>query len=212
MGVKNYEMDFLINDIKNLAEKLGIDRFYLAGHDWGGVIAWCFAEKYPNLVKKLVILNAPHPKIFQERLKNDKAQQRASYYIFEFLKPHGEKFVIENDYKWLKWALFKGIINQEEFTESDKNEYLKAWTQPGAIVGGVNYYRANTAFDKWTGYIKVPTIVIHGMKDIAVLPSILEDLLKYVQDLKIIRAENASHWVMHDDPNLVVSTIKDFFI
>ena len=212
VGVENYKMEFLIKDIKDLADILGIDTFFLAGHDWGGVIAWCFAEKYPERVKKLMILNAPHPKIFQERLRNDKAQQKASFYIFEFLKPHGEKFVIENDYKWLKWAVFKGIINQEEFSEFDKNEYLKAWTRPGAILGGVNYYRANTTFNNWTGHIKVPTVVIHGMKDVAVLPSILDDLPNYVQDLKIIRAENASHWVMHDDPNLVVSTIRDFFI
>jgi len=212
VGIENYKMEFLIKDVKNLADALGIDTFFLAGHDWGGVIAWCFAEIYPERVKKLMILNAPHPKIFQERLRNDKAQQRASFYIFEFLKPQGEKLAIDNDYKWLKWAVFKGIINQDEFTEFDKNEYLKAWTQPGAIVGGVNYYRANTIFNNWTGLINVPTIVIHGMKDVALLPSILDDLSNYVQDLKIIRAENASHWIMHDDPNLVASAIRDFFI
>jgi pimeloyl-ACP methyl ester carboxylesterase len=211
-NVDNYRMEFLIKDITDLADILGIDTFFLAGHDWGGVIAWCFAEKYPERVKKLMILNAPHPKIFQERLKSDKAQQRASFYIFEFLKPQGEKFVIENDYKWLKKAVFEGIINQKGFTNFDKNEYLKAWAQPGAIIGGVNYYRANTTFNNWTGYIKVPTIVIHGMKDVALLPSILDDLSKYVQELKIIRAENASHWILHDEPDLVVSTIRDFFI
>ena len=148
-------------------------------------------------------------KIFQQKLRTDKKQQKASYYIFEFLKPDGEQFVIKDDFKWLKWAVFSGT--KKNFTDFDKEQYLSAWTQPGAILGGVNYYRANLNFKDWTGKITVPTLVIHGMKDIAVLSSVLDDLPDYVADLKIIRAESASHWVMHDVPDLIVSSFKEFF-
>jgi pimeloyl-ACP methyl ester carboxylesterase len=211
-GLENYKIEILVEDIKGLIDNLDLksDNIYLVGHDWGGVIAWCFAEKYPNLLKKLIILNAPHPKIFQEKLRTSKAQQKASFYIFEFLKPNGEKWLFDGDFKWLKWAVFEGVIDKKNFTEFDKKQYLDAWSQPDAILGGVNYYRANLTFDNWTGIIEVPTLVIHGMKDIAVLPHVLDDLNRYVKNLKIVKSEKSSHWVMHDDPKLVISQIKNF--
>ena len=210
-GVSNYKIELLIDDIKGLVESLNLGKVFLAGHDWGGAVAWAFAEKYPDMLHKLAILNAPHMKIFQQKLRTDKKQQKASFYIFEFLKPDGEKFLFKDDYKWLKFAVFEGMINKKDFTDFDKEQYLKAWRQPGAILGGVNYYRANTSFKDSTGKIIVPTLVIHGMKDIAVLPSVLDELSNYVSDLKVIRAENASHWVMHDEPELIVSSFKEFF-
>ena len=210
-GVEKYKIEILVEDIKGLIESLSLGKVFLAGHDWGGVVAWAFAEKYPELLQKLAILNAPHMKIFQQKLRTDKKQQKASFYIFEFLKPEGEKFLFKDDYKWLKFAVFEGMKNKSNLTDFDKEQYLSAWTQPGAILGGVNYYRANVSFDDWTGKIAVPTLVIHGMKDSAVLSSVLNGLSDYVDDLKIVRAENSSHWVMHDQPELVVSSFKEFF-
>ena len=208
-GVDKYKMGFLIDDIKGLIESLSLGKVFLAGHDWGGAVAWAFAEKYPDMLQKLSILNAPHMKIFQQKLRTDKKQQKASFYIFEFLKPNGEQFVIKDDYKWLKWAVFSG--SKKDFTDFDKGQYLSAWAQPGAILGGVNYYKANTSFKDFTGKITVPTLVIHGMKDVAVLSSVLDGLSDYVDDLKIVRVEDSSHWVMHDQPELVISSFKDFF-
>ena len=210
-GVEKYKIEILVEDIKGLIESLSLGKVFLAGHDWGGVVAWAFAEKYPELLQKLAILNAPHMKIFQQKLRTYKKQQKASFYIFEFLKPDGEKFLFKDDYKWLKFAVFEGMKNKSNLTDFDKEQYLSAWTQPGAILGGVNYYRANVSFDDWTGKIRVPTLVVHGMKDIAVLSSVLDGLSDYVDDLKIVRAENSSHWVMHDQPKLVVSSFKEFF-
>ena len=210
--VKKYKMEYLIGDIKGLIEELNLKRVYLAGHDWGGVVAWAFAEKYPELLKKLIILNAPHPKIFQKSLRTDKKQQKASSYIFEFLKPNGEKKLYEDDYRTLKKAVFEDMFSKTNFTEFDKEKYIEAWSQPGAILGGVNYYRANTSFDEWTGIIEVPTLVIWGMKDVALLPQQLEGLSDYVKNLKIVRSENSSHWITHDDPDLIISSIKEFIL
>jgi len=210
-GVENYKIEILVEDIKCLIESLSLGKVFLAGHDWGGIVAWAFAEKHPELLHKLAILNAPHMRIFGKKLRTDKKQQKASFYVFEFLKPDGEKFLFKDDFKWLKFVVFEGIINKKDFTDFDKEQYLNAWTQPGAILGGVNYYRANISFKDWKGIISVPTLVIHGMKDIAILSSVLDELPNYVSDLKVIRAENASHWVMHDVPELIVSSFKEFF-
>jgi len=204
-GVENYKIELLIEDIKCLSEELKLGKFYLAGHDWGGAVAWIFAEKYPELLKKLIILNAPHHKIFQESLRTDKEQQEASFYIFKFLKPNGEKFIIEDDYKWLKKAVFT-----KNFSDNDKEKYIEAWSQPGAILGGVNYYRANTSFKDWKGIINVPTLVLWGMQDVALRPQLLEGLSSYVKDLRIERHEKSSHWITHDAPEFVSSKIREF--
>ena len=208
-GMRKYSLKYLIADIAVSNDKLNSGKkFYLAGHDWGGAISWVLAEKYPELVKKLIILNAPHLIIFQQKLKTDKNQQRANFYIFEFLKPKGEQLVLLNDFAMLKEVVFEWA--NKEYSEFDKQKYVEAWSQAGAITAGVNYYRANLDFKDLTGIIKVPTLVIWGMKDKALLPQVLDGLEDYVEDLKIVRSNDSSHWVMHDDPELVISSIKDF--
>ncbi|MFW9818292.1 MAG: alpha/beta fold hydrolase [Candidatus Thorarchaeota archaeon] len=205
MGVENYNIEILVEDIKGLAEQIGINKFNLVGHDWGGALSWIFAEKYPELLNKLIILNAPHPKIFSEKLRTDKQQQKASFYIFEFYKPNGETFIIENGYERLREFVFT-----KSFSDFDKKQYLKAWAQPGAIEGGVNYYRANTSFKNWTGIIEIPTLVLWGMKDLFLTPQLLDGLSNYVQDLRIEKNEEASHWITHDVPEFVSSKIREF--
>jgi pimeloyl-ACP methyl ester carboxylesterase len=204
-GVENYTVEILVDDIKGLSEELGFRKFSLIGHDWGGTVAWIFAEKYPELLNKLVILNSPHTKIFSQKLRIDSEQQKASFYIFEFYKPDGEKFIIENDYEQLKKFVFTS-----SFSELDRKKYIEAWSQPGAIEGGVNYYRANQSFKKWTGFIEVPTLVIWGIKDKFLTPQLLDGLTEYVKNLQIEKNEEASHWITHDAPDFVSSKIRKF--
>lgn len=210
IAVEDYNLKILVEDIKELSEKLNLKKFVLIGHDWGGVVAFAFAEKYPEKLKKLIILNAPHYKIFQKKLATDKAQQKASSYIFAFQKKGAEKLLINNDYQALKLAVFEATRNKKAFSEFDKKKYLEAWSQLGALLGGINYYRANLDFKEWTGIIKVPTLVIWGMKDTALLPQVLDGLLEYVKDLKIVRSERSSHWILQDDPELVNASITKF--
>ncbi|MFX1498056.1 MAG: alpha/beta fold hydrolase [Promethearchaeota archaeon] len=210
-GKENYVLDILVEDIRDLGKELNLKSFYLAAHDWGAVIAWAFTEKYPEMVRKLAILNGPHPKIFQHNLVTDKEQQKASFYIFEFQKPQGEKYLFDDNFKALKAAVFGTAKNKHAFDDFTKQKYIQAWSQPDAILSGVNYYRANTNFDKLTGIIDVPTLVIHGMQDKAVLPQNLNGLSDYVKDVRILRVENASHWIIHDQPEVVISHFKNFF-
>ncbi|MFW9928343.1 MAG: alpha/beta fold hydrolase [Candidatus Thorarchaeota archaeon] len=209
-GTQKYKMKFLIDDIKGLINALNLERPYLAGHDWGGVVAWGFAEKYSELIRKLIILNAPHLKIFTTLLQTNKAQQKASSYIFQFLKPGGEQFLFEDDFRWLKFAVFNSLQNKNALDDFDKKQYLKSWSQPNAIISGVKYYKANPSFDDFTGFIKVPTLIFHGMKDTALLPVILDGLEKYVEDLKILKLPNSSHWIMHEEPQLISTEIIEF--
>ncbi len=204
-GAENYKTEIILEDIKGLSEKLKLGKFSLAGHDWGGVISWLFAEKYPELLEKLIILNAPHNKIFAQILRTSKEQQKASSYILRFQQLNGEKYLIENNYKALKSVVFN-----DNFSELDKKKYIEAWSQPGAILGGVNYYRAKNDYSDWTGIIEVPTLVLWGMKDLALRPQLLEGLSDYVKDLRIEKHEKSTHWITHDAPEFVASKILDF--
>jgi len=199
-GVENYRMELLIEDIHGLIEHFNFETVYLAGHDWGGVLSWCIAEKYPNIIKKLAIINAPHLKIFQSKLKNDEAQKKASYYIDLFLKPNGEAPLLANNFGALSANL-----------KEDKDKYMAAWSQPGSITCGVNYYRANMEWEDWSGVIKVQTLVIHGMKDGAILPVVLDGLEKYVENLKILRVPDSAHSAQKEDPTMVASEFLKFF-
>ena len=209
-GVNNYKVETLIDDIKGLFEAYNFEKAFIAGHDWGGILSWIFAENYPNLVEKLIILNAPHPKIFQKTLVSDKKQQKASVYLFQFQKKGGEKFLFENDYFALKLSVFENTRNRKAFSKEDKKKYKEAWSQPDAIVSAVNYYKAFAEPYQGMGEIKVPTLVIWGMKDDFLKPVQLERLEEYVQNLKIVKSEISSHWILHDDPELVIKAIRNF--
>ena len=208
-GIENYKLEILIEDIKGLSEQLKLGKFNLAGHDWGGMVSWTLAEKYPEILKKLIILNAPHPKIYRKLVTTDDSQKKASSYIVRFYK-EGENFLYEKNFEALQLSVFGTAKKKNAFSDFDKEKYLEAWSQPGALAGGVNYYKANRRYEQWSGIINVPTLVIFGMKDIFVLPKVLVGLEVFVKDLKIVRIENASHWLMHDDPELVNSAIQKF--
>lgn len=233
-GFENYTLEILIDDIKGLSKALKLGKFCLAGHDWGGPIAWGVAGKYPELLEKLIIINGPHPMIMGNLIAKDKDQRRASSYIFEFIKPGSANLLMDNDFKVLKAIMgmkiealkdlfggLKTIQNISELTkrtnelsEFDMDKYVEAWSQPGAINAGLDYYRASVkdtfTTGGWDGTINVPTLVLHGMKDIALTPKILNDLEDYVEDLKIVKIDNATHWVMIDAPEKVNSSIKEF--
>jgi len=209
-GVENYVLDYLVEDIKILSEKLNIGVFTLVGHDWGGAIAWAFGYKYPELLKKLIIINSGHPKTFRSKIKEIPKQRRSSGYMRQLIKPGGEQGLLKNDMMGLKAAVFGTTRRKDAFTEEDKRLYIESWSQPNSILRAVNYYRANRNITESVGVIEVPTLVIHGMKDNFVRPLVLDGLEELVKDLKIVRVERSSHWVMHDAPEIVCSSIKEF--
>jgi epoxide hydrolase 4 len=141
--VEDYAIPRLIADVKALLDHYSPDRkAILVGHDWGGAIAWSVAQAHPHRLERLVIINAPHPTIFARELAENPAQQRASAYMTFFRSPTAEATLSADDYAALKAAVFGAAARPDAFTAADRREYLKAWSQPGALTGGLNYYRA----------------------------------------------------------------------
>jgi pimeloyl-ACP methyl ester carboxylesterase len=220
--VAQYRMRHLIEDVRALVEHLGHKRFILVAHDWGGGVAWPFAIRHPEYLEKLIILNAPHPVTFVRELRDNPAQQKASQYILVHRTPEAEEILTKNNYAILVSSLLKDGLKQGYFTEEDKRAYIEAWSQPGALTGGLNYYRA-ARLGSFTGEsddslsadpslftVKVPTLVIWGEKDRWLLTGNLEGLEKYVPNLTIKRIPDGSHWVIHEKPALVDSYIREF--
>jgi pimeloyl-ACP methyl ester carboxylesterase len=145
--VGRYEIKQLVGDVRALVEHLqpghaGAKKCFLVGHDWGGVVAWAASIACPEVVEKLVIINSPHPGIFQRELAQNPAQQQASQYMLLLRSPAAESMISANNFElWQKAILGEGL-RLGYFTEADRQAYVEAWSQPGALTGGLNYYRA----------------------------------------------------------------------
>jgi len=220
--VEQYRMKYLVEDIRALAKHLGFKKFILVAHDWGGGVAWPFAIRYPEYLEKLIIINAVHPAIFIRELRDNPAQQRASQYILVYRTAEAENILARDNYAILVDNLLEDGIKQGYFTDEDKQAYIEAWSEPGALTGGLNYYRAvhlgsftgesndSLSADPSVFMVNVPTLVIWGEKDKWLLTGNLEGLEKYVPDLTIKRIPDGSHWVIHEKPGLVNSYIREF--
>ncbi len=222
--VDHYQVKYMVEDLRALAEKLGHKKFILVAHDWGGAIAWAFAIAHPEMIEKLIIINAPHPGVFQRELRDNPAQQKASQYMLMFRGPQAEQILSANNYAALVQAVLGDGLKRGFITEDDKKAYIEAWSQPGALTGGLNYYRAArigppTETDKeGTSFggsaaslaVKAPTLVIWGEKDTALLTGNLDGLDKFVPDLTIKRIPDGTHWVIHEKPTEVNGYIRDF--
>ena len=222
--IEQYQPHHIVEDIRALVEEhFGRKKFILVGHDWGGVIAFPLANMHPDLVEKLIIINAPHPNIFGRLLSNNKDQQTSSQYVLFFRTQNAEAFLSANDYQ----NLFGVVITSEmDVDDDDRQLYRNAWSQPGALTGGLNYYRAGGLRPPSQGEdiselsseqieanpitINVPTLVIWGEKDTALTVHNLKGLDEFIPDLTIKRIPEGSHWVVNEVPDKVNALIREF--
>ena len=225
-GPEHYQIMDLIEDLRALAEYLGHKKFILVGHDWGGAVAWSFAIRHPECLEKLIIVNAPHPAVFARELLNNPNQQKASQYMLTLRSPEAEQILSDNSYTWLTNALVKWG-SKWEMTEEIRQRYVKAWSQPGALTGALNYYRASPLYPPTSNKdkeriknimdlpremfdVNVATLVIWGELDQALLVGNLDGLEDYVDELVVKRIPDGTHWVIHEKPELVSSLIREF--
>jgi pimeloyl-ACP methyl ester carboxylesterase len=223
--VEDYAISHLVSDVRELFDHFSPGQpGLLVGHDWGGAVAWAFAIAFPDYLEKLVIINAPHPAIFARELKENPAQQAASQYMLLFNTPDAEGVLEAGEYAALQEAVFAQAARPNAYTPEDRLAYLSAWSQPGALTGGLNYYRAarlrppvpgSADPEPFTGSdspltVRVPTLVIWGEQDTALLSGNLEGLDRYVPQLEIRRIPDGTHWVIHEQPELINRYIREF--
>jgi epoxide hydrolase 4 len=224
-AVEAYRIEHLVEDVRALVRHLGRRRFTLVGHDWGGGVAWAFALAHPGLLDGLVVVNMAHPVVFLRELATNPVQQKASTYITWFRRPDSAAKLLENDCARLSRMTLGDLLARGLATDDDRRRYVDAWTQPGAIDAGLNYYRAarlgpptpeepvvaaRMTIDPAHAVVEVPTLVVWGERDEALPLGNLDGLERYVPKLTLRRVPDGSHWVVHEQPALVNRYIREF--
>lgn len=219
-AVADYTPDKIVADLIALADHFGIERFTLVGHDWGGAIAWMAALGRPDRVARLVIVNAPHPYVFQKSLFDDPGQRKASQYITTFRDTSIDRGLVGAGLERFFGTTFAKVLTRA-VAGKDKAAYLDEWSQPGAMTAMLNWYRASSivvpamdeepprpAFlDAPFPPVTQPTLVVWGIEDKALLPSQLEGLDALVPGLKVVHVD-AGHFVPWEAPEAVVDAIR----
>lgn len=222
--VDAYKTEILVEDIFALADALGLEQFALVGHDWGGAIAWAAALRADRRLTRLAIINAPHPIVFQKSLIENAEQRAASQYINAFRTPGFEKAVEAMGWRTFFDKTFSNHVDVSQIPEAEKQQYITEWSQPGGFAAMLNWYRASKVMVPPPGItvplpdmllrafpsVKVPTLVIWGMKDAALLPVQLDGLDKLVDDLAIVRLPDAGHFAPWEAGEDVAAALQPF--
>ena len=225
-NVDAYKTDLLIDDIFALADALSLDRFAVVGHDWGGAVAWGAALRDDARLTRLAIVNAPHPVIFQKSLIESAEQRAASQYVTAFRAPGFEKIVQAKGFDWFFEKTFAEHVDIAKIPEAEKRQYIADWSQPGAFNAMLNWYRASKLVIPPPGVtvplpdwllrafttVKVPTLVVWGMKDAALLPLQLDGLDTLVDDLRVVRLPHAGHFAPWEAGEEVAAALEPFLV
>lgn len=195
----DYTADKPAADIRGLIRALGSDTATVVGHDWGGSVAWTLAMNSPEVVDRLVILNAAHPRKLNEGLKNPRQLLRSWYFFYFQFAGLPERRARRDG-----WAFFKGFQRdaQPAYTKEENERYVEAWSQPGAAKGMIDYYRAAVRLGSKQKVltIQAPTLVIWGEGDRYLGRNLAEPHREDVPNLvSVERLPKASHWVHHDE-------------
>jgi epoxide hydrolase 4 len=214
-GVGAYNVNQLAADIRGLIQERGAEKAMLVGHDWGGTIAWATAMQHPEVVDRLAILNAAHPRKLSQGLQHHPDQLRRSWYFFFFDLPDLPEAVVHANH----WHFFRHFLRDAHpaYTPEEIERYVEAWSQPGASTGMINYYRSSVRTplkqaEEQIRPISAPTLVIWGERDRYLRGDLAEPEHDDVPNLaRVERLPNASHWVHHDEPERVTQLLVDFF-
>lgn len=223
--VKAYRSKYLVEDLRQLILALGHRSCILVAHDWGGAAAWNLATEHPQMIDKLVIINSPHPVTFARALRQHPGQIAASQYMLLFRDAKAERVMSENNFERLASMFGEMAGGQQVLTGEEQALYRQAWSQPGALTGGLNYYRATPLYPPTPGgdpgaaaldldpaqfMVRVPTLILWGERDIALLPVLLDGIEQVVPDVQIQRIPEGSHWVVHEFPERINAAIRHF--
>jgi pimeloyl-ACP methyl ester carboxylesterase len=221
-----YRMRHLLADVDGLLEHLGWERFTLVGHDWGGIISWAWALKNPERLRRFVILDSPPPFTWNRDLRESAAQREAVAYMLQLSRPYPEpeEMLASEDFDFLFSMLERIGGDSAALGDEERAAYREAWSQPGALRGGVNYYRAARMGEQVAAggvpeeyerkitaqRLEVPTQVIWGEDDPALLVHLTEGLERWVPDMRLAKLPGAGHWLPYERPAEVNRIIRDF--
>jgi pimeloyl-ACP methyl ester carboxylesterase len=212
-GVASYALTELVSDVISIADQLGQQKIFLAGHDWGAAVAWSASLLHPGRIAKLAVLNVPHPSVMRRYVYTRLAQTLRSWYIFFFQIPWlPEGFLSAFEFRVPAKAL-QGSSRPGTFSAEDLTQYRAAWSQPGALTAMINWYRAamryRIPFPDRT--VRVPTRILWGERDRFLMTEMAHESLRYCANGELFTFADASHWIQHEEPEKVCEMLIKFF-
>jgi pimeloyl-ACP methyl ester carboxylesterase len=216
-AIADYKIENLVDDAVNLVNYFGREEAALIGHDWGAIVAWEAARKYPESFWKVGALQVPPKAIWR---KNFSLRQFfASWYMLFLQIPVLPEWLLSrNDFALLADSLRKLSVVPQTFAEADIAEYKKGWREPSALTAMINYYRANlfslfstdseSALD---AKITVPSLFIFAEQDPAILPETIEGIGEmFDAPFEQFRIPNSGHWVQQEAAETVTLILREF--
>lgn len=209
-GIEAYHLDRLAADVVALATHHGRQRVHLVGHDWGGLVAWWVAARHPGRVERLAILNAPHPDVFGAYARRHPSQALRSLYVGFFQLPWLPEAVLRRGrFAPLRRALVSSS-RQGTFGAADLDRYAQSWSEPGALSGMLNWYRALRLPRAAAGPIQAPTLILWGRRDHALEPGLATESRRLCRHAEIRWFDRASHWIQHEEAEAVNAALIRF--
>ncbi len=219
-GISSYDIDILAKDIIGLLDHFGIEKTFLVGHDWGAAVAWTIALNHPERLKKLAILNVPHPDVMTRFVIENREQRKKSWYVFFFQIPFFVEWTLSRDNFRNMARMLVGSGRKSSFSADNLVEYKKAWSQPGALRGMLNWYRSifwsslKYVFQKRNmpaRQVKVPTLMLWGKQDVALSHEMVEPSIQLCDQGEVVFFEKATHWVQHNEADEVNKRLIELF-
>ncbi len=212
--VEDYGHAHLAADVAGVIRAMGEKKAHVVGHDWGGGVAWLFAQAYPDMLDRLAVLNCPHPMRMEKALRSSARQLAKSWYMFFFQLPGlPERFLRQGDYENLRRSLRAG--RPGPVPESEIEPYVDAARRADGLYGGIHYYRAAmraavTGRMPRPEVIERPVLIVWGQKDRFLGEELAEPPRRWVTDVRVEKLPNASHWVQLDEPEKVNALLGGF--
>ena len=222
----SYTPDKLAGDVFQLADALGVEKFTVVGHDWGGAIAWFVAVLgQHSRVERAVIANAPHPAIFQRLIWTDPVQRTASQYMRTFRDPANDALVNATGLAGMLAKAFDPKLLSTGMEDAERDALLADWQDRDAAFGMLNWYRASSFDvppldvpyalpDGWKApalpRLTIPTLVIWALDDVALPPCNLVGLEDYVEQLTVAEVPGCGHFVTWQAPGAVNAAMDAF--
>ena len=219
----SYRPKLLVQDLAALIAAEGGRAATVVAHDWGGALAWNLAIQHPELLQRLMILNAPHPGAFVRELQSSPAQQQASAYMHFLRRADAEALLAEDGFRRM-FAFFQRPDGSAPgwLTPELRAQYSALWG--AGLTGPCHYYRASPMRPPREGddaihalqlppemlAVQVPKQVLWGMDDPALLPGLLDGLEQWVPRLQVRHVEGSTHWIVHEQPALVQRELAAF--
>ena len=212
-GLEHYTLDALADDVVGLIDASGRKKAAVVGHDWGGIVAWWLCLRHPERVERVAVLNAPHPEFLTRNLWTRPAQLLKSWYVVAFQLPWlPEKSLGLLGGKPLADSL-RRTSRPGTFSDAELALYRASWSQPGALTAMINWYRAVVRARPSVmpdPRVRVPALIVWGAKDTFILRSAARTSLARCEQGRLEFLEEASHWVHHEEPDLVNRYLTTF--